>query len=145
MEKTITKIMCKEHDRIDGLLEEIGRLVDSDRERALEIFNQFKWNLEKHFFVEEKVIFSVYEAATEEESHDTLELLKDHKEILYLVFKIEDRLKEGFKVDVSELIGQLKAHTRFENEVFYPKLDENLNDIQKALIFDRAEEIVEGY
>ena len=55
MPQTIESLMLKEHRRLDKLLEEIEKDLDN-YEKTKKNCSLFKWNLEKHFFVEEKVI-----------------------------------------------------------------------------------------
>ena len=66
--------------------------------------------------------------------------MKEHKEILLLVQRIDN----GFhKDEVNEVFEELKrvllAHANFEDDIFYPRLDEELSDEEKQLIYDRCE------
>jgi len=134
MEKTISQLMKKEHEKINDLLEKF------ENSPEINIFSKFKWTLEKHFFIEEKVIFSVYQSCNEE-CEEMFDLLKQHKDILFLIDKIEDNLKNS-KSDIEDLKNLLKAHAIFEDRVFYPKLDDELSEDQKKLILERSEEII---
>ncbi len=141
--KTITKIMGKEHKRIEELLHEFENKVNQDKESAIKIFNIFYWNLEKHFFIEEKVIFSIFNSSnSENDTNDLANLLKDHKDILFLIEKIEDNINNNVKEELEDLKKILSAHAKFEDEEFYPRLDEELDELQKQLIFERADEII---
>ena len=134
MEKTISQLMKKEHEKINDLLEKF------ENSPEINIFSKFKWTLEKHFFIEEKDIFSVYQSCNEE-CEEMFDLLKQHKDILFLIDKIEDNLKNS-KSDIEDLKNLLKAHAIFEDRVFYPKLDDELSEDQKKLILERSEEII---
>lgn len=142
MEKTICKIMLKDHDRINKLIDFFEKELNKSIGNSRRIFNQLKWNLDKHFFVEEKIIFSIYETESEEDNLDILKLLKEHKDIYWLLNKIEDSLDSGLKPELTEFKKALKIHANFEDNNFYPKLDRDLDDKQKSLIFNRADEIV---
>ncbi|MEM0465623.1 MAG: hemerythrin domain-containing protein [Candidatus Pacearchaeota archaeon] len=142
MGKTVCKIMLKDHAQIMKLLSMFERELTKNLDNSKNLFNKFKWNLNKHFFVEEKVIFSVYESVSEEDNIDILKLLKEHKDIYWLLNKTEDELDANKIPDISELKKLLRSHANFEDKNFYPKLDEELDDKQKAIIFDRAEEII---
>ena len=91
MAKTNTNcdIMMKEHAKIHKLLNKFKQDLDKG------MFFEFKWTLEKHFFVEEKVIFTVYAMSSPEESEDLFEILKRHKDILWLLRKMEEDIEKG--------------------------------------------------
>ncbi len=142
MQKTIPKIMLREHGKINSILNDFEKLSEINFQESRNIFDMFKWNLEKHFFVEEKVVFSIYISATEEENTEIINLLKEHKDMLWLITKAEESLKGGNIPEISELKKILGQHIRFENDFFYPKLDERLNERDKQLILERSEEII---
>jgi hemerythrin-like domain-containing protein len=142
MENTITKLMLKEHDKIDKLLNLLNKELNNNSENSYKIFNRLKWIIDKHFFVEEKVLFSVYENNSNEDNMDILRLLKEHKDIYWLLNKIEDSFESKTKIDLSGLRRLIKSHASFEDINFYPKLDKELKEEQKQLIFSRTEEII---
>lgn len=141
MAKTISEVMMREHRKIDEMLEDFEKLETTNYKESKNAFNVFKWNLDKHFFVEEKVIFHIYNSSTEEESFDVINLLKDHKDIQWLVSKTEESLKSNLKPSILELKKSLKAHAGMEDQVFYPKLDKELNQEEKSMILEKTEEI----
>ena len=111
----------------------------SDKQQLKKQFNKFKWTLEKHFFVEEKVIFSIY---NDEENRNNLDtVLKEHKDMILLIQKAEDALDEGY-LELLDLKTILECHAIFETDILYPKLDAELDQEQRSLILDRASEII---
>ncbi len=143
MHKTIKNLMDKEHRRIDFLLEEFEKVLNKDLKKAKELFSKFSWNLEKHFYIEEKVIFTIYNSPKNEDD-DLDELLKEHKEIQWELKKIKENLENNAKINILKLKTFLKSHSKFEDEIFYPKLDENLSPSEKEIIIDRAEEEIKS-
>lgn len=112
MKKSIPKIMLEDHRKINTMLSDFIEEAEKNPKNNTEIMNKFlkfKWNLEKHFFVEEKVIFGIYTNSKEDESEDIFKLLREHKNMLWLINRIE-----------IDLIDNLP-----------PKL-ENLNDSKKS-------------
>jgi hemerythrin-like domain-containing protein len=142
MKNTIKKVMDKEHERVEKILEEFENSL-WNLKLAREIFNRFDWTLEKHFFIEEKIIFTIYNSS-DGESEDLNELVKEHKEIIWEIKKIKDNLDRGVRPSIAKLKGIHKAHSKFEDEVFYPRLDDELSEDEKELIFERVEEVVRG-
>ena len=139
----IQTLMLKEHERISKFLEQLEKEIDHYDKTKLN-FNKFKWNLEKHFFVEEKVIFSMFVNISGKETTDTFSLLSDHVKIVSMINNIENKLKNKIRPDLSRLKEVLIAHKDFENQEFYPKLDERLNPAQKKEISERVKEIISG-
>ncbi|MFA5020245.1 MAG: hemerythrin domain-containing protein [Candidatus Pacearchaeota archaeon] len=140
MYEKIRQKMLEEHGRIDSMLSEFEGSLNS--KNAEEIFNRFKWNLEKHFFIEERAIFAMHNNTNECEISDTFKLMQEHGEILALLKTIESKIKSNSIEDISNLKNVLKKHVEFENIYFYPNLEKNLNEQQKKEIVDRVEEII---
>ena len=55
--KTIPEIMLRDHARIHNLVGEVEGKIKTNLEDAEHLFIRLKWSLERHFFVEEKVIY----------------------------------------------------------------------------------------
>ena len=138
MEKEISEIMAEEHKKLDNLLDEFEKnLADVEK------FNKFKLNLEKHFNIEEKAVFEVYTKVREEDIPAIFDLMEEHKEILRLITDIEDSVKEEKIQDIEELKVVLERHRKFEEEEFYPELDEDLSVEEKQEIREKSEKLLE--
>lgn len=138
--KTITQVMCQEHERINSLLEESKKLTDN-LEKSKKIFNQFKWNLEKHLFVEEKVIFELCSSDCTGVISDIFDLMREHGEITRMIKDIEKNFSQNLKSGFSNIRKTLDEHIIFEENKFYPLLDKKLSSQTKQEIFERAGEI----
>jgi hemerythrin superfamily protein len=142
MEETISTIMMKEHSMLNAVLGSFERNLEINKERAKENFDKFKWNLEKHFFVEEKAIFDVSGNLESEEISDIFDLMQEHSKIMIELKDIEKNLNSGKTVDVTAFKKNLLEHAKFEDEIFYPKLDEKLSLEKRKEIVSRAKEII---
>jgi iron-sulfur cluster repair protein YtfE (RIC family) len=140
MPHTIENLMLGAHANINRFLREFETLNASDLDKARELFERFKWNLEKHFFLEEKIIFNTFVSIFGEETEHTFELLKDHVEITQLIKKIEKNLPDTSLLE--ELKTLIKAHVHFEDTVFYPNLDEVLTPMQKKEVIEKTKETI---
>lgn len=148
--QTISQAMIEEHARLHEILEEIKSKIenlDNDKKSEyndlLKIFNKFKWNTEKHFFVEEKIIISTYLSFENNSSNEDVQhILNDHKEIIKFIDEIEESLREGIKPDITDLVDLLDEHEQNEENYFYPKLDEELDEECKKVIISKSKEIV---
>ncbi len=136
----ISNIMIRDHVRIREILNSLESVFRTSPENIKGYLNKFKWNLEKHFFIEEKVIFSMLEISGSEEISNIFDLMKQHGEIIELIKDLENNLKN--KIDFSIIKEKLTEHLRFEENFFYPKLDDLLDENQKKEICTRIEEII---
>ena len=141
MRKTIPEIMLKDHARIHNLLQEVKYKISEKTKDSEYLFIRLKWTLEKHFFVEEKVIFTIYSESELGEIEELNHLINEHKDALLLVKKIDNNFNNP-KEYIEDLDKLLSAHAKFEDEIFYPRLEEELPEEQKQLIEDRCNERV---
>jgi iron-sulfur cluster repair protein YtfE (RIC family) len=141
MEETIEVMMMKEHRRLDRLFEDVEESLD-DFEKTKKNFDCLKWNLEKHFFVEEKVIFDSFIMISGQETNDTFHLLEDHIRIIQILKVIGHRLTKKIKPKLEYLREVIKTHRDFEDDEFYPNLDKRLNKEQKKKIAEKIKEVI---
>jgi hemerythrin superfamily protein len=120
--KSITRLMIKHHNKIEGLLNTF------ERDKDLDSFNRLRWEVEKHMFTEEKAVFSIL-PKEHDLSSAVQDLLADHKGILGLM--------TGEDMDTKKFRRLLTTHKNFEETAIYPRLDKDLDDHKKKLIFER--------
>ncbi|MDP2925084.1 MAG: hypothetical protein Q8N99_01805 [Nanoarchaeota archaeon] len=65
-------------------------------------------------------------------------------DIINILSIIENSVSKGKNPNLEELKYRLNKHSKFEDEVFYPRLDEMLPDHQKDEIINKAKEIIIG-
>ena len=145
MSQSIPSIMLKEHNKIKIFLDRFEQELNENFHSSEKTFIEFKWSLEKHFFIEEKVIFTVLRTLNEEENEDMFNLLKEHKDMLFLIKNIEEHFFRNIKPDIRDLKKTLLSHAGFENEFFYPKLEMELNEKQKCLIIEQCKAVIDDY
>jgi hypothetical protein len=133
---TISIIMKRHHHLIEGLLNRFNKR-QSEPEVFPKLFNQFKWELEKHFFLEEKAIFTFINTDDQELYETSEKLLNEHRKILDTLNLLETDLISGKETDLDELKKRLIAHRDIEDDEFYPKLDIELDEQKKREIFNR--------
>lgn len=141
----IVDLMLKDHLRLLSLLTRLERTDEKDVNLKYKKFETFKWEVEKHFFLEEKTIFSKF--ATKKEEVKTynlyIELVKQHEKILNLLDEIKKQIMQGFKPDIINIRDLLINHQKFEENLIYPKLDEELDENEKIKILNRVEGIIQ--
>jgi iron-sulfur cluster repair protein YtfE (RIC family) len=105
-------------------------------------FNTFQWNLEKHFFVEERAIFTAYNPNESDSKYKFFSNLMDqHTEILETIESLRKKLQKRLPFDLNELKKLLVKHKTFEEKSIYPLLDQEIDDCTKRVIIDRIKGI----
>jgi len=142
MKEPITNAMKEEHNRIDIILDEFKSSLKNNSKDIQENWDRLEWNIKKHFFTEEKVIFSTFTLEGREDKNQ--DLLKEHEEIIEIIKDINEKKLNGIEEELTKLENKLKEHSEFENETFYPELDKTLTEEEKKNVIERAKEIIRG-
>ena len=129
--------MLEEHEKINNLLLNL----EENNELTSEKFLELKRELGLHFALEEKAIFYLYNKIRNNEVEEIFDLMQEHGDILIILKSIEQDLESKLKPNLNGLIELLSKHTNFENAVFYPKLDKDLNEEQKADMLNKINEL----
>ncbi len=137
----ITQAMLKHHIIINKLLFDFEKIPEEDTYNIVKLFNIFKWNLNKHIFVEEQNIFSVADKNNKTELKQLQNLLNDHRDIEGIINNLYDEVLYRRKPNTSILRELLFAHEGREIESFYPLLDKRLSDETKKDILKRLKDI----
>lgn len=139
----ILDVMVKDHNRLMNYLKDVKNNLESDFEVLLKLFNTFEWNLEKHFFVEERAIFTSYNPDYIEDGHQLFtNLSKQHTTILEKVESLRKRLRMGKSIDVSDLEEILLKHKTYEEKKVYPVLDFEISEGEKRFMIERINEVI---
>jgi hemerythrin-like domain-containing protein len=129
--------MKRHHAQIEKLLRNFQTKLKSKSSDVTVAFNSFKFELEKHFFLEEKAIFTFIYSDDKDSNEMKLELLEEHNLILDMIQEVESDLNNDSECELSKITKMLKCHRSFEDETFYPKLDQELDPTKKKQIIDR--------
>jgi len=139
---SILAIMIQDHRRIMNKLTDIKKTQEDTLGTILEKLNAFEWDLEKHFFVEERAIFTSYNATLIKEGQQLFdEISKQHTSILESVESLRDRLRMNTSIEIGSLVVMLTKHKNHEERNVYPLLDENIPEGEKRFMIERIAEI----
>ncbi len=140
--ETISKIMLRDHDNIVKLLNDFKNCLNLDKETLKKVFDIFKWELEKHIFTEEKVIFISYDPEDKTEGYTMIpQLMLDHKKIYDSLKGIQNSINMDKTCNFQDFKELLIKHKQYEENFLYPKLDQELNEKTKEMIINRIKEI----
>ncbi len=139
---SIMDVMVKDHNYLMRQLKDMESNMEGDFESLMDSFNAFQWNLEKHFFVEERAIFTWYNPEHVDEGYQFfMDISKQHTQILDMIEALRKRLYRQDKIDVDELKKLLVQHKSFEEEHVYPVLDKEISEGEKRFMIERIKEI----
>ena len=139
----ILDLMVKDHARLMQLLKIAESHFGQAKDELMKSFHTFEWNLEKHFFVEERAIFTAYNPEYIDEGYDVfLDLSKQHTNILEKVQILRKEVEIKGDVDTSKLKELLIKHKDLEEKKIYPKLDQEIGEGEKRFIIERINEII---
>jgi len=149
IEKTITDLMIEDHCRLERLLSKIEENVGQDYELMIDVFDEFKWELEKHLFIEEKAIFKFFNPQKEKNYYDVVpNLIGEHNTFLEILNELENDLTSkgvnSISLDASDFKKLLKKHKKFEEEEFYPDLEKDLTESQRKNIIKKIKDSFPG-
>ncbi|MEF8880007.1 MAG: hemerythrin domain-containing protein [Candidatus Thermoplasmatota archaeon] len=140
----VLSLMVQDHSKIVDLLDEVESRNREGFEELKEAFEIFEWNLEKHIFAEEKAVFTFYEPEDVTEGYKMLpKLTEHHNYLLNELKKWRKKIRQHRALEgVYDFREYLVKHRRFEEEEFYPKLEENLDKDQKRRVIAKINEII---
>lgn len=140
--ETILEAMLKDHERIARLLDGFEKCLYQDKLTLEKVFDAFMWELEKHLFTEEKVIFTMYEPEEQIEFYSLIpQLMNEHEKILKYLKELKKSIKSHKECNSLDFIELFIKHKNFEEEYFYPKLDQTLDEKTKEFIINRIKEV----
>ncbi len=138
----ILDLMVKDHNRLFEYLKDVENNLGSDFGFLSNSFNTFQWNLEKHFFVEERAIFISYNPDEPDKQYDFFsDLMDQHAEILGIIESLRKKLQKREPLDLNELKKVLVKHKTFEEKNIYPVIDQEIAEGEKRFIIDRIQDI----
>ena len=139
--KEITSAMFNHHKVINEILLDFEKISDDDTKKVADVFSVFKWNLDKHLFIEEENIFPVADKNNAQEVKELNNLLKDHSDIKKVIENFLEDVRSGVKPNTMILREMLFAHEAREIESFYPLLDKRLSVSEKAKILQNVKDV----
>ena len=139
----ITELMIKDHIKLMKYLKDVENNFGRDFGFLSDSFNTFQWALEKHFFVEERAIFTSYNPDYVDDSYKFfLDLSKQHTLILEEIESLRKKLQKREPFDLNKVKKMLQEHKAFEEKKVYPVLDLEIDDSEKRFIIERINDVL---
>jgi len=149
----ILDLMVKDHNRLMAYLKDVENNLGRDFVSLSDSFNTFQWNLEKHFFAEERAIFAdsdpdesdkeynYFSGLMDQQYNYFSDLIGQHTEILKKIKSLRKKLQKREPFDLNELKKLLVKHKTFEEKSIYPVIDQEIDESEKRFIIDRIKDI----
>ena len=139
----ITELMIKDHVKLMKYLKDVEKNFGRDFGFLSDSFNTFQWTLEKHFFVEERAIFTSYNPDYIDDNYNFfLDLSKQHTNILEEIESLRKKLQKREPFDLNKLKKMLQEHKTFEEKKVYPVLDLEISEGEKRFIIERINDVI---
>lgn len=138
----ILDLMIRDHRQILSYLDDVERNIDKDFHLMQDSFHRFQWNLEKHFFVEERAIFiSYFPNESSQDYHYFSDLMNQHENIFATFNMMRNKMEILTKNELMKFKEMLVKHKNFEEKQIYPVIEKEIDDIEKQYILDRIRDI----
>lgn len=137
----LSNLMLVHHGLLEILFTSLEGNIKKENNLELthKILDEFRWELEKHFFVEEKTIFNFCSITEPISCSMVVQLLNEHKAMKDM---LDELSKEPNKNALLEKFKELlMKHRITEDKELYPRIDEELNEEDKDLIVSRINEL----
>lgn len=142
--KTVLNFMGEDHDRLDGIFKEFKNIKTTDKNKARNLFHEFKIGLQKHIVWEEEILFPLFENKTGmRDTGPTAVMRMEHKKIKDFLERIHCSLSKNVQTnDLEEgLIEVLTEHNNKEEDILYPWIDNSVSEQEKEEAFTKMENL----
>lgn len=143
--KTVLSFMGEDHDRLGNIFKEFKTVKNANKNKARNLFHEFKIGLQKHIVWEEEILFPLFENKTG--MHDTgptAIMRMEHRKIKDFLERIHSNLIDGSTQtgDLEEgLIEVLTEHNNKEENILYPWIDNSVSEEEKEETFTKMKNL----
>ena len=137
--KTLLEYMQEHHGRCDQLYADGENfLLDEQIEEGLESIKSFLNEMERHFQMEETVLFPTFEEISGIRQGPTQVMRMEHQQMRNLLARMSEALSSGDREEILE-VGEtmmilMQQHNVKEEGILYPMADQHLASYREELI-----------
>ena len=135
---TIKDYLTNDHRRCDELFAEMEDAASASLQSAKEVTRKFIDISEKHFQMEERVMFVEFEQKTGMTQGPTAMMRQEHEQIRALMKQllesIEEDNKDRFFGSSETLMILLQQHNMKEEQMLYPMAQQHLNSESDRIV-----------
>jgi len=131
---SISEFMTREHRGCDEIFANAEALVDKeDWEQSGELTRTFLNKMERHFMMEEQVLFPAFEQQTGIIQGPTTIMREEHQQMRQLLMQIQwaldEKQRDEFLDTCETLLIMMQQHNMKEEGMLYPMCDQQLADV----------------
>lgn len=135
---SISEFMTREHRGCDETFASAEAQVDNeDWGQAEDLTRQFLNEMERHFMMEEQVLFPAFEQQTGITQGPTTIMREEHQQMRQLLMQLQSALDEQQRdefMDTGEtLLIMMQQHNMKEEGMLYPMCDQQLADVEQII------------
>ncbi len=142
---TIKDYLTTDHSRCDELFAAMEDMANKDISASKEVYLEFSGATERHFQMEEKVMFAEFEQKTGMTEGPTQMMRHEHAQMRNLMSQMGDAIDAGNKdkfFSLSEtLMILLQQHNMKEEQMLYPMAQQHL-DAESSRIVEMMESLI---
>lgn len=135
---SIKEFLAEDHGRCDELFANMEDAVANSIESAKDAYEEFAKNTEKHFQMEERVMFLEFEQKTGMTQGPTAIMRHEHTQMRGLLEEmrkaIEAKDKDKFFGNSETLMILMQQHNMKEEQMLYPMAQQHLSAEAKRII-----------
>ena len=128
---TIKEFLATDHSRCDELFADMEAKAMESLESAIDKCNEFIQETERHFQMEERVMFLEFETKTGMTQGPTAMMRHEHTQMRALMAQMRDALEAGdkdkFFGTTETLMILLQQHNMKEEQMLYPMAQQHLS------------------
>ena len=135
---TISEFMTREHRGCDDLFASAEAQVDKeDWDEAGDLARQFLNEMERHFMMEEQILFPAFEQQTGIVHGPTTIMREEHQQMRQLLMQLQaaldDQQRDDFLDTGETLLIMMQQHNMKEEGMLYPMCDQQLADVEQII------------
>ena len=135
---SISEYMTKDHRDCDDVFAGAEAEVDrEDWDNARELVRKFLDTMERHFLMEEQVLFPAFEQQTGIVHGPTTIMREEHQQIRQLLMQLQaaldERQREEYLDTAETLLIMMQQHNMKEEGMLYPMCDQQLSDVEQII------------
>jgi hemerythrin-like domain-containing protein len=138
---SILNLMVAHHGLLEALLAVFKDDFRASKGKAQFALDDFQWELEKHLFSEEKVLFRLCDPKNPTLCGLVLKLEREHETMLGMVMALKDNLLVKTEEDITKFQDFMVQHRDVEEKELYVHLDSELTENAKREIIRRINEV----
>ena len=135
---SISEFMTREHRGCDEIFANAEASVDKeDWEKAGELTRAYLNNMERHFTMEEQVLFPAFEQQTGIIHGPTTIMREEHQQmrqlLMQLQWALDEKQHDEFLDTCETLLIMMQQHNMKEEGMLYPMCDQQLTDVEQII------------